>query len=132
VSPARDRYLRALPSAELAPGQLRELAVAGRTLVLGRLRDGTAVAFAPRCPHQAGRLAEGTLRGDQIDCPLHHYLFDARSGANTFPLPIYPAWKRAQVGPLRLRTYPVTERDGWIAVDPRPADGRGPDSHTPG
>jgi nitrite reductase/ring-hydroxylating ferredoxin subunit len=115
-----ERFIDVLASNELAPGQLREVSVKGRRLVLGRLRSGEVVAFGPLCPHEAAPLAEGNIRGEAIDCPLHHYLFDLHTGENLYPLPIYPAWKRAQVGDLRLPIFPVIEREGRIAVDPRP------------
>ncbi len=63
-------------------------------------------------------LVQGTIRGGSIDCARHHYTFDVRTGENTFPLPIYPGWNRAQVGDLRVPIFPVIERDGWIAVEP--------------
>lgn len=37
-----------------------------------------------------------------------------------FPWRVYPAWKRAQVGDLRMRVYPCYESDGWIRVLLRP------------
>ena len=114
-------YVKVMASGDLAAGQLREVLIGRRRIVVGRLHDGTPVAFGPLCPHEAASLVEGHLRGGAIDCPLHHYLFDVRTGENLYPLPIYPAWKRAQVGLLRLPVFPVVERDGWIAVAPRPA-----------
>lgn len=113
-----DRYLNVLASGDLAPGQMREILAGTHRVVVGRLYDGTVVAFASRCPHEAAPLVEGTIRGGAIDCGRHHYMFDVRTGENTFPLPIYPGWKRAQVGDLRLAIFPVIERDGWIAVEP--------------
>ena len=47
-------------------------------------------------------------------------MYNLRTRENTFPLPIYPAWKRTQVGDLSLPLFRVIERDGWIAVDPKP------------
>lgn len=114
------RYLNVLASGDLAPGQVREVLAGTHHVVVGRLYDGTVVAFASRCPHEAAPLVQGTIRGGSIDCARHHYMFDVHTGENTFPLPIYPGWKRAQVGDLRLPIFPVIERDGWIAVEPRP------------
>ena len=111
-------HLNVLASGDLAPGQLREVSAGTHRIVVGRLYDGTVVAFAPLCPHEAAPLVQGTIRASSIDCPRHHYMFDVRTGENTFPLPIYPAWKRAQIGDLTLPIFPVIERDGWIAVEP--------------
>jgi nitrite reductase/ring-hydroxylating ferredoxin subunit len=115
-----DEYVRVLPGDELSLGQMREIQVGSERLVVGRLHDGSVVAFGVECPHQGGRLADGNLRGNDVDCPLHHYLYDVHTGRNTFPLPIYPAWKRAQVGPLNVPIFPVIEEAGWIVVHPRP------------
>jgi nitrite reductase/ring-hydroxylating ferredoxin subunit len=54
--------------------------------------------------------------GDAVDCPLHHYLFDLRTGSNLYPVPVYPAWKREEVGDLGLRIYPCREEEGWVLV----------------
>lgn len=118
--PGEHEYVNVLRSEELAAGQLREVRVGRRRIVVGRLHDGSVVAFGPLCPHERAPLVEGHFRGGAIDCPRHHYLFDVRTGANLYPLPIYPAWKRAQVGRLQLPIYPAIEREGWVAVRPRP------------
>ena len=73
-------------------------------------------ATAPTCPHEAARLADGAIRGDAPDCPLHHYLFDLRTGRNLYPWRVYPRWKREEVGCLDLRTFPCREESGWILV----------------
>lgn len=39
------------------------------------------------------------------------------TGTNLYPVPVYPAWKRAEVGELKLTTFPCEERDGWIHVE---------------
>ena len=116
--------MKVLASQDLAPGQMREILAGTHRIVVARLRDGALVAFAPCCPHEAAPLVQGTIHGGSIDCARHHYMFDVRTGKNTFPLPIYPAWKRAQVGELRLPIFPIIERDGWIAVEPEPYEGR--------
>ena len=108
----------ALPSDDLAPGTLREVVVDRRRVLLARLRSGEVCATAPSCPHEAARLADGTIRGDALDCPLHHYLFDQRTGRNLYPWRVYPRWKREEVGCLDLRTFPCREESGWILVEP--------------
>jgi hypothetical protein len=40
------------------------------------------------------------------------------SGENLYPLPIYPQWKREQVGDLRLSTLGCNEEGGWIWLEP--------------
>lgn len=108
---------RVLASAALRAGDLREVRVDDRRVLIGRLHSGEAFAVTPECPHEAAPLVKGTIRGEAVDCPRHHYLFDVRSGENRYPLPIYPAWKRAEVGDLKLGVFRCEERDGWILVE---------------
>jgi nitrite reductase/ring-hydroxylating ferredoxin subunit len=107
---------RVLASGDLAPGELREIIIRERRVLVGRLRSGEVFASKAECPHEGAPLSKGTIRGEAIDCPRHHYLFAVRSGENLYPLPIYPAWKRDEVGDLRLRIFPCEERDGWISI----------------
>jgi 3-phenylpropionate/trans-cinnamate dioxygenase ferredoxin subunit len=83
-------------------------------MLLARLDDGTVAAAAVVCPHQGANLAEGMLYFDAIDCPLHHYLYDLRTGENRYPRNVFPADLAVSLAPLRL--YPVKEEDGWICV----------------
>ncbi|MGH8985547.1 MAG: Rieske (2Fe-2S) protein [Acidimicrobiia bacterium] len=69
------------------------------------------------CPHQGNPLDEGTLWDGEIDCPYHHYTFDARTGRNRFPARVDPAARaRALQG---IPVFEVREADGWVAVGPR-------------
>src|SRR5206468_629020 len=38
-------------------------------------------ALQNRCPHAGGSLADGTVEGDEVICPLHGYRFNIRTGA---------------------------------------------------
>lgn len=85
-------------------------------MLLGRLRSGKVVAADACCPHEQAPLADGTIRGEAVDCPRHHYLFDLRTGRNVYPYPIYPEWKQKEVGDLSLPVFPCREEGGWIWV----------------
>jgi nitrite reductase/ring-hydroxylating ferredoxin subunit len=105
-----------MPSDELAPGTLREVRIEGRRVTLGRLRSGEPVATAAACPHEQAPLADGRIWSDAVDCPLHHYLFDLRTGRNLYPIPQYPEWKRREAGDLTLHIHACRDADGWILV----------------
>lgn len=105
-----------LRSEELAPGALREARIGDHAILLARLRSGEVVAAGAACPHEDAPLAEGTIRGEAVDCPRHHYLFDLRTGRNLYPYPIYPDWKRRAVGDLSLAVFSCREEEGWIRV----------------
>jgi nitrite reductase/ring-hydroxylating ferredoxin subunit len=57
--------------------------VAGRELALFRVtspQGPTIVAIDNTCPHAGGSLAEGTLTGDVVTCPLHGWQFNTCNG----------------------------------------------------
>ena len=108
---------RVLSSAGLNRGALAKVFVAGRPVLLARLEDGTVAAASSICPHRGEDLSGGRVYMGAIDCPLHHYLYDPRTGVNRYPRDVFPADLAAQVKPLPL--YPVKEEDGWIWVGTR-------------
>jgi len=110
---------QALCSLALPRGKVSKVLIDGRQVLLARLDDGSVAAAATACPHQGTDLSEGKLFLDAIDCPLHHYLYDLRTGQNRYPRNVFPADLAAHLAPLRL--YPVKEEDGWIYV----GDGEG-------
>jgi nitrite reductase/ring-hydroxylating ferredoxin subunit len=113
----RFRWYRALASALLPPRRLLKVCVGGHEILLARLPDGTAAACQPLCPHQQAQLVEGSIYMGALDCPLHHYLYDLRTGVNRYPRNVFPADRAAALAPLRL--YPVCERRGAIWVQLR-------------
>ena len=66
--------------AELSPGGKKLLDIDGRAVALFNV-DGTFYAIDDVCTHDGGPLAEGQLRGCEIECPRHGARFDVRSGA---------------------------------------------------
>jgi nitrite reductase/ring-hydroxylating ferredoxin subunit len=107
-------WQRVLPGADLKPGSLAKVVAAGEEVLLARLEDGTVAAASPVCPHRGEDLTGGRVYMGAIDCPLHHYLYDLRSGANRYPRNVFPAELAARLAPLPL--YPVKEEAGWIWV----------------
>lgn len=110
---------RALPSAELGR-EIRRVPVGGVDVLLGRLATGEVVAFSTTCPHQATDLADASLLGESVQCPLHSYAYDLRTGANVVPSrDADPAdlWK---LRPGYLPVFRAEERDGWIWVGAEP------------
>jgi nitrite reductase/ring-hydroxylating ferredoxin subunit len=116
--PAGDWH-RTLAAADLRPGSLTRTVVAGRAVLLARLEDGSLAAASPVCPHRGEDLSGGTVYMGAVDCPLHHYLYDLRSGENRYPRDVFPADRAATLAPLPLHS--VKEEDGWIWVALREA-----------
>lgn len=54
-----------------------------KKLTLARF-NGQLYAFAYKCPHASGIMADGYLNAaGQVTCPLHRYRFDIKNGRNT-------------------------------------------------
>jgi nitrite reductase/ring-hydroxylating ferredoxin subunit len=65
--------------AELPPGSMRAVMLAGRELVICHTREGV-FALDNICTHAHARLCEGRLRATRLVCPLHGASFDVRDG----------------------------------------------------
>jgi nitrite reductase/ring-hydroxylating ferredoxin subunit len=107
-------WFKVLPGNKVPPGTLRKVEVAGQSVLLVRLDDGTLSAASTVCPHRGEDLSGGMLYFDAIDCPLHHYVYDLRTGENRYPRNVFPAEAARNLAPLPL--YPVKEESGWIWV----------------
>lgn len=109
------------------PGYVR-VSVGDEPVLLTRLRDGTAVAFGPICPHQNKPMDGGSVWEGELDCPHHHYTYDPHTGENRFPKRTSPGFRAAQLEGIAV--YATTEADGWVWVGPRvdadADEGRGP------
>ena len=88
---------------ELSLNKPKRIIVKGQPVVLVMLEQATQqsdfviAAFSSICPHALGDLSQGWLTRTEIDCPVHYYRFDVRTGECKHP----------HGGP-KLRTYPVT------------------------
>ena len=93
---------------EWPENNLLELEVDGQKFTLGKWKDGY-YAFASKCPHASGRMAQGYInpRG-QVVCPLHRYSFDMKNGRNTSGEGYF------------LKTYPIELRDGGLFIGFKP------------
>ena len=55
----------------------------GKKICIGRFKE-TVFAFAFKCPHAGGVLADGHIDAlGQVVCPLHRYKFSMENGRNT-------------------------------------------------
>jgi nitrite reductase/ring-hydroxylating ferredoxin subunit/CDGSH-type Zn-finger protein len=65
---------------EVGEGELLGAEVAGKPVVIGRVGDRFC-AIAGLCTHHQARLADGTLDGEILTCPLHNGAFNIVTGA---------------------------------------------------
>ncbi len=78
-------FVKVAARADLPPGGKVLAEVDGRAVAVFNV-DGTLYAIDDVCTHDGGPLAEGDLRGCEIQCPRHGARFDVRTGkAVSFP-----------------------------------------------
>jgi len=97
----------------LAPGTTREVIVDSAAILLARVGP-LVFAVDAVCPHIGGLLADGSLAGRRLRCPLHEATFDVGTGAVLIdPFGVDPP--EGAVGPLAV--YPTRVVDGRVEVD---------------
>ncbi|MFP5041943.1 Rieske (2Fe-2S) protein [Parasediminibacterium sp. JCM 36343] len=73
-------------SLEALPFQANNMCVvevSRKKITVARHND-TLAAFAYKCPHASGIMAEGYINAlGQVVCPLHRYTFNMQNGRNT-------------------------------------------------
>jgi len=74
---------------EIPAGEMKLVEVGGEEIVIANL-GGQFVAFANKCTHRGGPLAEGELRGEVVVCPWHSGQFNVRTGEAVAPPPSQP------------------------------------------
>lgn len=93
-------------------------------VLVTRLPDGEAVAFASVCPHQATPLDVASFFEGRLRCGRHLYLYDVHTGENVLPARTSSPESLCKLKPGYLPVHRVEERDGWIwvaeAPDPPP------------
>jgi nitrite reductase/ring-hydroxylating ferredoxin subunit/multimeric flavodoxin WrbA len=83
---------------------------AGRARVALTCSKGRFGAISDACNHVGGPLGQGTLEGEYVVCPWHHWKFHARTGEGE------PGFEAD-----RVPSYDVEVRDGrvWVREEPR-------------
>ena len=85
-------------------GDTQLFKVGGAKVLLVHTDDGSLTAIQAMCPHQAVSLAEATLSGRVLKCPMHLWEMDVVSGKGVNP------------GHAQLAMYPIQIRDGCVYV----------------
>jgi uncharacterized membrane protein/nitrite reductase/ring-hydroxylating ferredoxin subunit len=92
---------------DLGVNQMKLLHVGANRVVLGRAEDG-CVAFADRCTHKGGSLADGVMICGTVQCPWHGSQFDTSTGTI-----------RSGPATREIAAYAVKEKDGAVRIDLR-------------
>ncbi len=100
-------------SDELAVGEVRNVHYFDRDMVLFRTESGKVGLSDPACPHLGAHLGHGgTVQGESIRCPFHHWQYDTDGVITDIPYAstIPAKWQ----GKPCLKTYPVCEKNEVI------------------
>jgi 3-phenylpropionate/trans-cinnamate dioxygenase ferredoxin component len=106
VTTARSGFATGLSAGEVAPGTVRVVQVAGRSLCVGLTEDGEWGAIDNVCTHDGGVLGEGELEDCLVECPRHGARFDLLTGEVKALPAVFP-----------VNAYPVRVVDGRVEVD---------------
>jgi len=98
-------YERVAARSDVPAGRVRVFEVGERSIALANV-GGDFFAIDNLCTHDGGPLGEGTLAGDQVECPRHGARFDVRTGA-----------VRALPAVRPVRTYAVRLDGDEVSVD---------------
>ena len=80
--PRWHRVAEFLSEIDFGPNGIAVCQVNGKTICLAKWKD-EFFAFAYKCPHAGGILADGFIDAlGNIVCPLHRYKYDPRNGRN--------------------------------------------------
>jgi nitrite reductase/ring-hydroxylating ferredoxin subunit/uncharacterized membrane protein len=101
----RMKFKQVLKADELAEGELRQVEVGNRTILLAR-QNGTVYAMENSCSHLGGPLSEGRLLEGCVECPWQGSRFaltdgSAIAGPASLPQPSFEA--RVRSGQIEVR-----------------------------
>lgn len=97
-----------IPVAKLLPGGKVRLAYPPFDVLVVHA-EGAPYAIEDACNHAGASLMEGRLRGCEVTCPMHGYVFDVRTGALLMPRGLCADQRVFEI---------VREGDDWVVYDP--------------
>jgi nitrite reductase/ring-hydroxylating ferredoxin subunit len=98
-------------SNDIVQGQILMRKFVGKELVIFRTESGKIMISDAYCPHMGGHLGYGgTIEGETIKCPFHHFCFDTDGECTSTGYGTKPSPK------LKLPVWHSRERNGFILV----------------
>jgi len=77
-------FVRVAQRAEIPESGGKCVEIEGKRIAIFRVGDGFH-AIDDECTHQGAPLSEGTVEGEEVECPWHGSRFDLRTGEATGP-----------------------------------------------
>jgi nitrite reductase/ring-hydroxylating ferredoxin subunit len=91
---------------DFAANNIAVVETAGKKICVGR-HNGKLYAFAYKCPHASGIMADGYIDAlGNIVCPVHRYKFNLQNGRNSSGEGYY------------LKCWTVEEREDGVYINP--------------
>ena len=125
ASKIRQFWFPILKSTDLKKRKTRPVKMFEEPLLLFRGESGRVYCCVDICPHWSTPLSLGSVRGESIQCSMHHWEYDGRHGGCT-RIPLY---EREIPKSACVETYPVQEFRGFIWVWLGTEDGMNNDFH---
>ena len=97
-------------SGDVPRGRVLSLDFLGRPTVLFRGESGGVSALSAHCSHLGTHLGAGTVVGDRLRCPLHHWEYDGEGVCRRIPVTEQIPGSACQA------SFPVVERYGCVFV----------------
>jgi len=82
--PDAGSFFTTLPSVAVKASRITLVEVGGQRVVLTRV-EGELCAFDATCPHALGNLGGGLIHNGEIECPVHGWRFNIRTGWAVWP-----------------------------------------------
>jgi 3-phenylpropionate/trans-cinnamate dioxygenase ferredoxin subunit len=104
---------------ELEDGEMKSVSTKQGEFLLARVGNNYYAADS-RCPHMKGKLAQGTLEGTVVTCPLHGSQFDLKNGKVVRWLRgkgVLSRLGRAIKSAKDLKTYQVQVEDDQLLIE---------------
>lgn len=96
-------------SSDLKRGELKKIRQFGTSFAMFRGKDGKVGVIDDICPHLGAHFSEGgTVQGNAVRCPYHHWCFDRSGDCVDIP------YAKKIPAKARVGTYHVAERYGLI------------------
>ena len=98
-------------SEEVANGQILIKKIVGKEVVVFRTKSGKIAVTDAYCPHMGGHFGYGgSVEGETIKCPFHHFCFDREGTCTSTGYGTKPSSK------LKLPVWHSRERNGFVLV----------------
>ena len=108
----KNTWYVACDAAEVPRDKPKQVRMLGHDLVLFRDGSGKINALSDICVHRGASLSHGRIHDGCVECPYHGWRYRGDGTCATIPAhPDGPVPKR-----VRVDSYPVTERFGWVWV----------------